>query len=341
MREKYATLKDVAEKAGTTAATVSYVLNDSKGRYISDEMRAAVHAAAEELNYIKCNGASVLRGKKRKMIAVLVPQFENQFFTRIVMAIEQVFDKHGYILSICNTFEDSAREREILIRMQQQRVDGYVLTPTKDGTANTEFLRRIGVPLVVVDRPLHGIEDYFWVTTRNYQCGYAAAAHLMEKGHSRIAFVGWSSGIPDLLSREKAFFDAAADRRIAREGLVAFDGGFAAEEGYRMTRRILEDHPDVTAILYGYNIQAKGGIRCLMDSGVAIPERMSVVVVGSPEWVSAGRNNFTHVDQGDHELGRKAAELLLSVIEGGAAAIDKHIIQDCTLVEGDSVYAIQ
>jgi LacI family transcriptional regulator len=340
MKKHYATLKDVASLAGTTAATVSYVLSESDKRYISTEMRSKVVEAARELNYIKCSGASSLRGKKRKIIAVLVPQFENQFFTRIVLAVEQVFDRHGYILSICNTFDDPERERDIIKRMQQQRVDGYVLTPTREGTANTAQLRKMGVPVVVVDRPLDGLEDYFWVTTKNYRCGYVAAEYLISKGHTHIAFIGWDSRIKDLVDREVAFFDAGQAHGIPRESFVALNGGFTKEEGCRMTGEVLRDYPEITAILYGYNIQAKGGIRCLTDSGISIPEDKSVVIIGSPEWVSAGRNNFTHVDQGDYELGCKAANLLLEVINGDGKVPGRHIIQECTLVEGDTVYAI-
>lgn len=340
MKKSYATLKDVAKRADTTAATVSYILNESKGRYVSEEMRRKVLAAAAELNYIKCSGASTLRGKKRKMIAVLVPQFENQFFTRIVVAIEEVFDRHGYILSICNTFDNADREREILTRMQQQRVDGYVLAPTREGPANTEQLRKMGIPLVAVDRPLEGLEDFFWVTTSNYRCGFVAAEHLFRKGHGRVAFVGWNSGIPDLIEREKAFFDAARDYGVDRESLIVSDGNISPEDGYRMTESVLEAHPDLTAILYAYNIQAKGGVRCLRDRRVDIPGKVSVVIIGSPEWASAGKNDFTHVDQGDHELGRKAAELLLEIINGDGKVPPRHIIQDCSLVEGDTVYAI-
>ena len=93
MGGQYATLKDVAERAGTTAATVSYVLNGSKKRYISEDMRRRVEEAARELNYVKSSAASSLKGKKRKIIAVLVPQFENQFFTQLILGVERVADQ--------------------------------------------------------------------------------------------------------------------------------------------------------------------------------------------------------------------------------------------------------
>jgi len=335
--KRYATLKDVAKLAGTTAATVSYVLNEKEGRYISDETRRKVLEAAEQLEYVKSIGASSLKGKSRKLIAILIPQFENQFFTRIVVASEEVFVKHGYDLIICNTFDKPEREKAILNRMIQQRVDGIILTPTKMGTENTKLLRKVGMKMVVVDRPLPGVKDFFWVATNNYGCGFVGAHYLFSKGHKRVAYIGWNSGIEDLEARKRAFFDAADTYGISQDSLIVAEGGFSAEEGCRLTSDVLEKHPEVTAIFYGFNIQALGGVTCLSQRGISIPEELSVMIIGSPEWIMAGKNDFTHVDMNDLELGRKAANLLLSQIQAEGDVPFQHIIQDCSLIEGSSV----
>jgi|LSQX01.1.fsa_nt_gb LacI family transcriptional regulator len=339
--KRYATLKDVAKLAGTTAATVSYVLNEKEGRYISDETRRKVLEAAEQLEYVKSIGASSLKGKSRKLIAILIPQFENQFFTRIVVASEEVFVKHGYDLIICNTFDKPEREKAILNRMIQQRVDGIILTPTKMGTENTKLLRKVGMKMVVVDRPLPGVKDFFWVATNNYGCGFVGAHYLFSKGHKRVAYIGWNSGIEDLEARKRAFFDAADTYGISQDSLIVAEGGFSAEEGCRLTSYVLEKHPEVTAIFYGFNIQALGGVTCLSQRGISIPEELSVMIIGSPEWIMAGKNDFTHVDMNDLELGRKAANLLLSQIQAEGDVPFQHIIQDCSLIEGSSVRDIR
>lgn len=339
--KRYATLKDVAKLAGTTAATVSYVLNEKEGRYISDETRRKVLEAAKQLEYVKSIGASSLKGKSRKLIAILIPQFENQFFTRIVVASEEVFVKHGYDLIICNTFDKPEREKAILNRMIQQRVDGIILTPTKMGTENTKLLRKVGMKMVVVDRPLPGVKDFFWVATNNYGCGFVGAHYLFSKGHKRVAYIGWNSGIEDLEARKRAFFDAADTYGISQDSLIVAEGGFSAEEGCRLTSYVLEKHPEVTAIFYGFNIQALGGVTCLSQRGISIPEELSVMIIGSPEWIMAGKNDFTHVDMNDLELGRKAANLLLSQIQAEGDVPFQHIIQDCSLIEGSSVRDIR
>lgn len=333
---QYATLKDVAKLAGTTAATVSYVLNDKEGRYISSDMRSRVLKAAEELNYIKSVGASSLKGKERKLIGLLVPQYSNQFFTRIALASESVFMREGFDLMICNTFDNPERENEILIRMLEQRVDGVMITPTTNGVENTKILRRVGMKMVVIDRALTGITGYNWVSTNNYQCGEEGASYLFAMGHRKIAYISWNSGIPDMEARHQAVLDQADEYGIPHENIILESGDFTPEDGYRMTEKILDEHPDCTAIFYGFNVQAKGGVDCLRDRKIKIPEDLSVVLVGSPEWATTGYNNFTHVDMGDSELGRKAAEMLLEEILEGSKGY-KHIIQECTLAEGGSV----
>jgi LacI family transcriptional regulator len=333
---KYTTLKDVAMKAGTTASTVSYVLSNKSGRYISKETRAKVMDAVKELDYIKSNSAASLKGKGVKLIGILVPQFENQFFTRIIVASEKVFMAQGYDLVICDTLDNPSREKDFLRRMMEQRVDGLIITPTVEGTRNTLSLRRLGVPMVVVDRPLGSTENFHWVTTNNYRCGEVGAKYLHSKGHSHIAYIGWDTDVEDLLERKKAVFDVYGSSAVTVEVPISDEGGYEA------TRKILAEHPEVTAFFFGFNMQAKGGIQFLIDSGKIIGKTVSVALIGSPEWASAGNNDFAHVDMGDAELGSKAAQLLLDVIiNGGTNQESIRIIQDCSLVEGTSVLEVK
>ncbi|MDR0486663.1 MAG: LacI family transcriptional regulator [Treponema sp.] len=328
--KKYTTLKDVARLAETTAGTVSYVLNEKKGRYISEETREKVLRAAKKLDYIKCNGASSLKGKDRKLIAVFVPRLEDRFFIRIIAGAGEVLGKYGYDMVICNTMDDPDLERDIIRRMLQQRVDGILLVPTRNGFENTAALRRLGIKMVVVDRPLEKAKNFFGITTDNYECGLKGAVYLMEKGHTSIAYIGWKSCIADLDRRRQAVLDTA-------KNVVIEEGDFSPEEGYRLTAAVLDKQPDVSAFFYGFSVQAQGGIKCLIDRGIAIPKSKSVLIIGSPEWAVTGRNNFTHVDMGEHDMGTDAAELLINMIRHPRDKPEKHRIQNCTLVEGDSV----
>ena len=333
---KYTTLKDVAERAGTTVGTVSYVLNGNGKRYISEETRAKVEKAAEELQYIRDKGASSLKKSgQRRLVGIMIPQFENQFFNRIVIASEALFVKHGYDMIITNTLDDPEREKAIIYRMLEQRVDGIIVTPTTKGAENTEILRKVGMKMVVVDRPLEGVDDYYWVTTNNYDCGYKGAEYLISKGHRKIGYIGWNSGIRDLVARENAVLDYSA----GKANVCIENGEFSPEDGARLTRLMLEKHPDITAIFYGFNIQAQGGVNELRRMGLEIGKDISVMLIGAPEWAYTGLNDFTRVDMGDMKLGETAAQVMLDQLLG-KELLQKRYIQDCIVIEGSSVVDI-
>lgn len=340
MSGQYATLKDVAERAGTTAATVSYVLNGSKKRYISEDMRRRVEEAAKELNYVKSSAASSLKGKKRKIIAVLIPQFANQFFTQLVLGVEQVADRYGYILSICNTFDDPRRELEIINRMQAQRVDGYIITPSSEGGRNTRQIRKIGVPMVVVDRSIDIRSPYFFVSVQNYDISCMAVEYLLEKGHRHIAFIGWKADFGGLELREQAYRKLLSQHQVPEEEQIVYNGEFTEQSGEELTRQALKEHPEITAILYAYNVQARGGVDYLARKGIQVGRELSVIVIGAPDWVHTGNNRFTCIDMNGRGLGVMAAETLFDIIDHDGAVVPYEKHQTSTLLEGDSVCRI-
>ncbi|MCI8743440.1 MAG: LacI family transcriptional regulator [Lachnospiraceae bacterium] len=341
MGGQYATLKDVAERAGTTAATVSYVLNGSKKRYISEDMRRRVEEAARELNYVKSSAASSLKGKKRKIIAVLVPQFENQFFTQLILGVERVADQYGYILSICNTFDDPRRELEIINRMQAQRVDGYIITPTREGGRNTRQIRKIGVPMVVVDRSIDIKTPYFFVSIQNYESTAMAVRYLLERGHRHIAYIGWKADFGGLELREQAYRELLSRYQVPEEEQIVYNGEFTEESGQELTRQALKEHPEATAVLYAYNVQARGGVDYLAQAGIQVGKELSVLVIGAPDWVHTGNNRFTCVDLNGRGLGTIAAETLFDIIDHEGAVAPYQKDQISTLLEGDSVCRVQ
>lgn len=332
----FTTLKDVAQRAGTTPSTVSYVLNQKKGRYVSEQMRRRVLEAAEELHYIKSYGASSLKGKSRRLLSILVPQFENQFFTRLIVAAEKILMQAGYDLVISNTDDNPEKEKEIIERMVGQRVDGIIVTPTAKGAENTEILRKVKLPMVVVDRPLMGVPACHRVATDNYGFGVEAAEHLIRMGHSHIGYIDWASGITALEDRRIATMHTYHTHGFDEDHVVVVEKPFSFQGGYEATKEILEHHPEVTALFYGFHMQAIGGVAYLNEKGIRIPDAISVMLIGSPDWATIG--HFCHIDMGDSAIGEQAAKVLLDQIDG-KLSIDGSscFLQKGYLVEGPSV----
>ena len=317
---KFATIKDIAELAGTTAATVSYVLNGTGNRYISDKLRERVKEAASSLNYIKSSAASSLKGKKTNVIAVLSPQYENHFFASIFAAIERTAAEQGYVLTTLNTFDDPQRELKALDNMLRLRVDGFVIIPTIGGGNNTESIRSHNVPCVVVERPLVGIADgkYDFISSDNLGASYTLTRHSLEHGHKRIALAYWESEIVsnifNLRDRRQGYVNAMQEQGLYDPRLV-FEGDITRAEGERITEAIIKDK-SITSIVYAHYILAEGGIQYLRKNRLRVPDDISISILGAPAWMDMVETDFTHIIQPGERLGREAVEILCARING-------------------------
>ncbi|EKN69765.1 LacI family transcriptional regulator [Neobacillus bataviensis LMG 21833] len=321
--------------AETSIATVSYILNGSEGRYVSAELRERVLQAAKELNYVKSAVASSLKGKDRGILSVLVPQFDNPFFTRIIVAIEEVAHRNGYFISISTTVDDMEREREIIKKMIEQRVDGLIISPTIQGTENTDHLRNLGIPYVILERPLIGLSQYEFVGSDNLSSGYSATKHLIENGHTRIGFLGWDTFI-NVQDRKDGYLNAMEESGLEVKQQWIQLGSLERDSGYRLMKHCLDSN--ITAVVFGHHILAEGAIRLLRERKISIPEEMSVVIVGTPSWAELSLPKFTCVKQGEEQIGEIAAEILLKNIAGETESQTWHKEKVfCEVVPGDSV----
>ncbi|WRS28699.1 LacI family DNA-binding transcriptional regulator [Oscillospiraceae bacterium MB08-C2-2] len=336
---KLATISDVAKLAGTSIATVSYVLNGSKDRYIREELRERVLKAASQLNYVKSGLASSLKGKQTGVVAVLTPQFSNHFFVNVFIAIEKIANAQGYVLSTCNTFDDPQQERQVMERLIKLRPDGYLIIPTVEGGQNTRYIRELGMPFVAIERPLENVEHpYDFISSDNFQAGYALAEHMIKMGHQNIAFLFWDTAVSNLKEREAGYLQALREHGIPIRPELILKSNITHEEGARMTRAILEQK-DVTAIIYGHYLLAEGGIKALRQTRLQIPADISVALIGCPPWINMNELKVTCISQPAAQMGEKAAEILLKRIAEGNVG-QREFIQEilpCTLQYGESI----
>ena len=192
----YATIKDVAKLAGTSTATVSYVLNGNTERVMSPQLRQRVLDAAHELHYTKSAVASSLRAKQRGLVSILIPKFSNIYFTRVCESVEDVVFANDFMPMICDTREEPERERRLLENAVAQRVDGIILGPTNAGWENTALLRKMHIPYVVIGREIAPhkdgeVNDSYFAGDDSYQAGFLAGQCLAQNGHRRIGVRPW------------------------------------------------------------------------------------------------------------------------------------------------------
>lgn len=329
------TIKDIAELARTSIATVSYVLNN-KDRYLRPELRERVLAAARELGYVKNAVASSLKGKQRGLLAVLVPQFGNNFFTRICVEIEAVAQKAGFVVTICNSDENPDQERSILERLVSQKIDGCILSPALSQTDNASLLDRHQVPYVVLERSMgQTTPEFDFVGHDNFQSGYLATRKLLDAGHRRIGFLGWDSPIPNIHDRKSGYLSALADAGVPMrpEWIALAD---LTQEGGRLTAESLPLGELSAVVVAHHHEMAKGILLAWHRRNLRWPDDLSVVLIGTPEWHDLLQPSLACIQRPEAEMGRTAAQILLEKVRNPGHREPKKVLP-ATFVEGASI----
>ncbi len=328
------TLKDVAGLADTSTATASVVLNKVSHKYVSDELRERVLEAARELNYRPNIAARRLKGKTGKTLAILVPQFENTFFNRVVIGAETHASERGYILSIYSTQDKEEKELQFLQNIISHQVDGILICPANNQSRSVEVIQEAGIPYVVIDRAVQGDESDY-VTIDNYQAAYVGTKSLIEHGHRRILYYGWKSDLNTITDRILGFEDALAEAGISPDEYMVVEGNRSRSEVFEIYGKLLKER-DFTAVFAGHNHIGEAIIESLRVAGKRIPADVSVLIFGNPSWAVITLPSFSCIAQPDLEMGTKAAELIISLVENPKHAPSLHTLE-ARLLKRDSV----
>lgn len=331
---KSATIKDVARLAKTSTTTVSYVLSNEK-RYIRPELRERVLEAATKTGYVKNAAASSIKGKQKKVLAVVVAQFGNTFFTRMCVEIVSMARQQGYVVMLCNSDEDPEQEKEILERLVAQRIDGCIVSPALSKEENLSLLQRQHIPYVILERSIPGIfAEQNFVGQDNFQSGYLATKYLLDAGHRDIAFLGWDSPIPNVRERVDGYQAALREYQVPREKEYIQTGELSELAGSQMAEKLA--HTFVSAIVFGHHDIAKGALSYFQSRGIRWPDDYSCVMIGTPEWASVLLPHITCIQRPENQMAKIATTLLLAIINNDKHIPEQHVFPSI-VAEGQSV----
>ncbi|MFW5996110.1 MAG: LacI family DNA-binding transcriptional regulator, partial [Halanaerobiaceae bacterium] len=194
-----ANMKDVAERAGVSTATVSHVINET--RFVAEETRNEVLKAMKELKYYPNSAARILRKKESKIIGLVVPDISNFFFTGLARKIETVIKKKGYNIILGNSDEKIENEVEQIKIMNSYLIDGLIMAPARGDQSylDEDFLADNNFPIVFIDRMPKGYHGDC-VLVDNEHASYKAVNYLIQQGHRRIGII---TGLPELTTTEE------------------------------------------------------------------------------------------------------------------------------------------
>lgn len=303
-----AKIRDVARLAGVSAMTVSRTLNEPD--LVTPATRERVMEAVRELGYIPNRVARSLTQGRTDIIALVVSDIQNPFFTTVSRGAEDVAQRHGYTLMVGNTDERPEKEREYLEALVSRRVDGVVLS-----TAGAEHLRLLqdrGMPVVLIDREVRGIKTDA-VVLDAYDGGRQLAEHLIEQGYRRVMFIG---GMPGNSTIDARLAGCRETLEAAGIELPSRHGRLDRSSGESLVNTLFEEGALPEVIIAANNLVAVGAMVELRRRGVRVPEEVGLACFGEIELASLLDPFLTVIREPAYEVGRVAMELLHERIRG-------------------------
>jgi len=315
MKFNQVTIKDIARELGISPSTVSRALKDHPD--ISAETKKAVNELADRLNYQPNIVALSLRQKKTNTIGVIIPEIVNTFFSTVISGIQDVAYEAGYNVILAQSNESYQREVTDMKALFNSRVDGMLLSLSRE-TTNFDHIESIiskGVPIVLYDR-FYNNPNMNKVIVDDYVGAKQAVLHLIDQGCKRIAHL---EGAPNLIiskDRLRGYQDALSESNLEiRENYTIVCPNNSFEEGQRAAQKLLSlPHPP-DAIFASNDPMAMGAILAIKEKGLSIPDDVAVVGFSNYFFAQITDPSLTSVDQPGFEMGQEAARLLIRQIE--------------------------
>ncbi|HWD03435.1 MAG TPA: LacI family DNA-binding transcriptional regulator [Amycolatopsis sp.] len=307
--DKPPTIADVAKLAGVHKATASRALNPRTSGQVNAATARRVLQAAKRLNYQPNTVARSLSTNRSATIGVLIPDLTNPLFPLIVRGIEDALGPSGYTALLANTDNDPERAEARFDALLSRRVDGFLIATARREDRLVVRAHEQGLPVVLLNRSTD--DPLFPVVTGDDAAGVTAAVgHLTGLGHERIAHLSGPPAMSTGAVRARAF------RQFAPAGSPVVEcAAYSEDAGAAAARRLLDERPDVTAILAGNDMIALGALQVLRERGLRCPDDVSLVGFNDMRFVDQLVPPLTTVHVPHHRLGAEAARLLLDQLD--------------------------
>ena len=312
------TIKDVAERAGVSIATVSKYLN---GGHLREKYRSRVEEAVSALDYKVNEVARNLKKQRTFLIGVLTPGIACSYNAQVATAIQACLLSRGYTALILDYRNNGETEEKLLDVLIRWHVDGVLLMPCLNEVNIVRKARRYDIPLVLVDSVIFG-EECDCVVTDNYASSYAAVKHMISMGHTRIAALTGEDTLYTPIERKKGYEDA-----MREAGLTPYSvfGHFTSGCAHEATLRIMREKDPPTALFSTNANMTLGMLAALRELKLAVPEDVSVAVYDEIELEPVLPVQLSTIRQPTEPIAAAAVQLILDRIENGGK-------KDCRMI---------
>lgn len=321
---KNITIKDVAKKLNVSISTISRAFNDKYD--IHPDTRKRILQAAEEMGYSPNPIARNLSQKRSYLIGVVVPEFINAFFPKVIKGMQKVLKEAGYQLLIMSSNEQAKEEIENIKLLERNKVDGIMLSLTQEmqDISYYEELNK-SIPIVQfnrvsqkLDTPKVIFNDYIWA--------FQATEYLIKEGYKRLYHLSGPSNLIVSHHRRKAFIDALKKHNLEFNNSQIIETGIFLEDGIIAVDKILDNSIKPDAIFCFNDPIAIGVIEELKRRNIKIPDDIAVMGFTESRIAEYSNPKLSSVEQPSEEMGQITAKVLLEKLKN-----DTHSSQTISL----------
>lgn len=326
VKSKKVTIREVAELAGVSIATVSQILN-GKAKNFDPKTVKKVLAAKDELGYTADVIARQLVGKQSRLIGIIVPEITNPFFNTLVKGVEEVLTEAGFLALFCNGGFDHAKEEKSFLNLADRGVDGFIIaSPSISDDVLTTLLAKKNCPALILDQK-KTVLNSDELRTDDFLGGKLVGKYLKECGHKDVSVIVPNQMTQNIAKRLEGFLTF-----YPKATLISAD--LSKTGGKKSVTELLATNS--TAVFALNDELAFGIYRGLKEQHKKIPEDMSVVGYDDVDMCSYLTPALTTVAQPIYELGKRAATMLLARLNEPDRPLEK-IVLPVRLVERESV----
>lgn len=310
-----ANLKQVAERAGVSTATVSNVLAGIAR--VSERTRQRVLAAVRELDYHPNLIAQSLRKKSTRTLGMIIPDIVNPFFPQLVRGAEDAAWEEQFLVLTFNTDEQPDRERMAVSLMRSRRVDGLLVIPGTHPEGKKQILDAVesGIPVVVLDRRIAGAAlDSVLVDNRS--AARRGVEAMLREGCRRIAFIQGPESLENARERRKGYEDGLRKAGLPVESSLMGPGDYHRDSGRRQAQALLRVSPPPDGIFAANGMMAVGAVESLSEIPLAETRRLVIAHFDDLAVTMPSPWTIVTVSQPAYEMGFQGARLLVDRIAG-------------------------
>ena len=332
-----AIIKDIAQKAQVSTATVSNVLTGKK--FVSQELTLRVNRAIEEMGYRPNCYARGLKTNRSYMIGIQIPDIMNPYFSNAVKTIQTQAAEKGYGVILYNSGNVLDVERHNIDSMLNARVDGMICVAPR--IRLNSLIESVHIPMVVMDRlPVDTNRNVGFVYADNYHGGVALTEYLINRGYQDFVYLaGPVSLVSNANERLRGVLDTLDRFSIGREHIRIYYGEFSFECGQELMKRHLEQcqpSEKPTAVFGGSDVMAWGAMETLKSYELKIPENVAVVGYDNVYFSAFLYPALTTMENPVQEMSLQAANMMLNALVGNVSMEGKKILVKAKLIERQS-----